>query len=152
MAWIESHQSLGTHRKLLALCEELRLPDYAAIGMLHCLWWWALDNAPQGDLAGIYDRNLAGVSHWSGKPEAWRRALVSAGWPDEQDGRRTIHDWQDYAGKLIEKRGANAARQRRFRQMKSKALRNADMAGTSPSRNGATVPIQRKHTKRKRTI
>ena len=46
MAWIESHQTLGTHRKLLALCQALHIEDTRAVGMLHYLWWWALDNAP----------------------------------------------------------------------------------------------------------
>jgi len=27
MAWIESHQSLGTHRKLMRLCRELNISD-----------------------------------------------------------------------------------------------------------------------------
>ena len=45
MAWIEVHQSLRGHKKLK--CEA------HAIGYLVCLWMWALDNAPDGNLEEI---------------------------------------------------------------------------------------------------
>ena len=51
-AWIESHQSLRDHPRKDQLAEELfvgRVPNdvanYAAVGILHYLWWWALDYA-----------------------------------------------------------------------------------------------------------
>jgi hypothetical protein len=113
MAWIESHQSLGTHKKLFALCEKLKIKRSEAIGILHLLWWWALDNAPDGDLSGVSDKVLAEVSGYidgmsirSGRRvdqrcKQYGDALRSTGFIDS-DG--TLHDWHNYAGKLIEKR------------------------------------------------
>ena len=51
MAWIESHQELRHHYKTKRLARELKVTVAAAIGHLHCLWWWAIDFAPDGDLS-----------------------------------------------------------------------------------------------------
>lgn len=106
MAFIESHQELGAHRKLLALCQLLRIDDARAVGMLHYLWWWALDNAPDGDITSIDDKVLAKVSHWRGSPSSWRGSLRQVGLVDEKDGHLFLHDWWDYAGKFIATREA----------------------------------------------
>ena len=42
MAWIELHQSLPQHRKLLALRDALGLRTPAALGHMCLLWLWAL--------------------------------------------------------------------------------------------------------------
>ncbi|MDD5081741.1 MAG: hypothetical protein PHU08_00065 [Dehalococcoidales bacterium] len=121
MAWIESHQSLATHRKLFKLCEELKIDRPTGIGLLHLLWYWALDNAPDGDLSGVPDTVLAevsgfleGRSHRFGTRfisvcSQFGSALRSAGFID-LDGK--LHDWDDYAGKLIERRKLDATRKR----------------------------------------
>ena len=115
MAWIESHQELGTHRKTMRLCTLLHIDDTRAVGMLHFLWWWALDNAPDGNLTGLTDRELAQASHWRGKPELWMSGLCQAGWVDRENETTTLHDWHDYAGKLVSKRQQNKERMRAAR-------------------------------------
>lgn len=114
MAWIESHQSLATHRKLYALCAALNISRAEAIGHLHLLWYWALDNAPDGDLSGISDQTLAEVSGFvdgmslrSGKRFEARchqcgDALRSTGFIEVDTNR--LHDWDDYAGRLVDQR------------------------------------------------
>lgn len=70
MAWIELHQSLPQHRKLLALRDALGLRTPAALGHMCLLWLWALDNAPDGDLSALPARQLAAmVADASVKPE-----------------------------------------------------------------------------------
>ena len=61
MAWIELHQALPQHRKLLALRDALRLRTPAALGHMCLLWLWALDNAPDGDLSALPPRQLAEI-------------------------------------------------------------------------------------------
>lgn len=137
MAWIESHQSLGTHRKLLALCQALHIDDTRAVGMLHYLWWWALDNAPDGDITGVSDKTLAVASHWHGTPTLWEQTLRQVGLVDGGiEERRILHNWQDYTGKLVSARERNRERQQSFRERQ----RNANVTVTSPLRNGATQP------------
>lgn len=135
MAWIESHQSLATHRKLLPFARQLGISRPEAVGTLHYLWWWALDNAPDGLLTNITPEDIAEVVYWKGNPDDLHKALCDNGWIDDGE-TPTLHDWDDYAGKLISQRKSNAEKQKRHREQ----LRNRDITVTSPSRNGATVP------------
>lgn len=134
MAWIESHQSLATHKKMVKLSRNLSRNRYETIGILHMFWWWALDNASNGQLDGIEPEDLAIAIQWDGEPNQLFDALVDCGWI-EQD-RKTIHDWFSYAGKLIEQRKQNAEKQRLWREKQ----RNQYITVMSPSCNGATVP------------
>ncbi len=136
MAWIESHQSLGTHRKLYALTDMLHIDEARAVGMLHYLWWWALDNAPDGDITGIQDKVIAKASHWRGPPSDWVNALASCGWIDSADGRQ-LHAWSDYAGKLIDRRIANTERMRIKRATNVQRTCSACAPATVPN---PTVP------------
>ena len=50
MAWIQVHQQLKDHRKLLAAADELEIEPPHMLGLLTSFWLWALDNAPSGSL------------------------------------------------------------------------------------------------------
>lgn len=128
MAWIELHQTVWTHRKTLLLGHALDLPPaYAAAHMLQ-LWCWALDNAPDGDLSGLPPAVIAAGAGWTGDPGQFVDAAVDAGFLDREDDCLLIHDWYDYAGKLIEKRQQDAERKRRAR---TTAKRRQDVQWTS---------------------
>lgn len=133
MAWIELHQAVWTHRKTLILADLLGLdPTYAAAHMVR-LWTWALDNAPTGDLSQLPDRVIAYGSGWTGEPSVFAQALLESGWLDgDADGHLLIHDWDDYAGRLIEKRQTDAERMRRYRA-------GATDESTPPSKGSANV-------------
>ncbi len=120
MAWIESHQSLGSHMKLRRLARTLGITKAQAIGHLHYLWWWALDGAPSGDLSAFSPLELAEVCEWQGDVDVFLAALRDCGWLDP-DGR--IHNWDRYVGRIVAFREHNRKRQRRRR----KALRNGDV-------------------------
>lgn len=153
MAWIELHQSLPTHRKTIEAAAELDVPPVQMVGHLCCLWLWSLDNAEDGVLVTSRARNalrnstIASASHWTGDPDAYVAALLAVGYLDQNDEALRIHDWDDYAGRLLSARKANRDRQRRHRQ-KQKTTTNDDptdndnVTVTSPSRNGATVPYR----------
>lgn len=98
MAWIESHSTLRTHKKLKPLCDALNISRVEAIGTLHCLWWWAVDNRETGDLAGLFDRDIAAACDWSGDPKKLIKALKNTGWITQDD---QLKDWLDYAGRLV---------------------------------------------------
>lgn len=151
MAWIESHQSLLNHRKTGRLARALNVSKVTAVGHLHAFWWWCMDNAPTGMLAGIDPEDIADGAAWEGEPKAFIDALVYAGFVDSVPGEECVHDWMDYAGKLIEKREKDAERKRLARHSDSPAPSRtpqqpvhrtstghpADGAGTVPNR---TVP------------
>lgn len=134
MAWIESHQTLRDHPKTKRLCRLLELPRPMVVGYLHLLWWWALDYAPTGDLSSFGDDDIADAIDWPGDPTALVSALIESGFVDAD---RMIHDWGDYAGRLIERRRANADRMREARAHRS--------ARTEDTRAGH---VQRTHSAR----
>ena len=122
MAWIESHQSLATHRKLLRMMTLLEVDKPTAIGYLHLLWWWGLDNVPpSGSLKGISAPEIAHVVGWQGVATKLEEALLSSGFIDKNTKRGKarahlqIHDWPEYAGKLCAARAKNRERMKRAR-------------------------------------
>lgn len=114
MAWIESHQTLLKHPKVFRFARILGISKAEAIGRLHMLWWWSLDYAQDGDLSRYYPDEIAEASDWSEDPELLVTALIQSGFCDDDPLR--LHDWNDYAGKLIERREKNAERQRESRK------------------------------------
>lgn len=121
--WVESHQSLRNHPKVKKAARIAGINEFEMIGRLHCLWWWALDYAPDGNLTNYSDDDIEAAVDWQGQPGLFARALIDCGFNGHgglinvtQDSRE-IHDWFDYAGKLLERRAANADRMREARAM-----------------------------------
>jgi hypothetical protein len=126
MAWIESHQELRQHPKVIKTARALGVSKAAMIGHLHCLWWWALDYAQDGNLSAFDAADIAEAADWEGDAQVFVDALfVSArignkpGLLEIIDGDLCIHDWWDYAGKLIDKRKTDAERKRQGRRKDS---------------------------------
>lgn len=111
MAWIESHQEIAAHPKTRKLAQTLRIPKAQAIGHLHCLWWWALDYAVDGDLSRYDTADIALGAEWDGDPDVFVDALVdagsrgSSGFLDVGDDGYVIHDWDEHTGMLRAARG-----------------------------------------------
>ncbi|MDP2948893.1 MAG: hypothetical protein Q8P22_05080 [Chloroflexota bacterium] len=122
MAWIESHQNLQRHPKTLRAAAKLGVPVPTLIGHLHCLWWWCLDFAEDGDLTGFDHAEIAQAAMWDDDATAFVNALLQCGQANRpgflemNTGHLLIHDWSDYTGRLIERRKADAARKRAVRR------------------------------------
>jgi len=112
VAWIESHQELGRHPKTKKFARLLGISLPAAVGHLHYFWWWAMDYAQDGDLSRYEITDIAEACEWEGEPEKLWEALIQVGFVDEEI---RIHDWCDYAGRLLEKREQNKERKRKSR-------------------------------------
>ncbi|MDY7990661.1 hypothetical protein UY286_08760 [Paenibacillus polymyxa] len=118
MAWIESHQGTDRHPKTRKLCRKLGISTPAAVGHLHMFWWWAMDFAQDGDISRYGPDDIADAIEWDGDSVQLYTALVEAGFIDETEAGREIHDWYAYAGRLIERRAADAERKRNSRSGK----------------------------------
>ena len=112
MAWIESHQEVGRHPKTKKLARLLGVSLPAAVGHIHYLWWWALDFAQDGSLDKYDDDDIADALQWDGEASQLIDALIASGHIDVTDTGLVIHDWIDYAGKLLERREKDRARKR----------------------------------------
>ena len=116
MAWIELHQTLPSHRKTLRLMSRLRLRRSQVVGHLTLLWLWALDNAKDGALDGVSERELAQVADFNPKRAGELvDALVDAGFLDRAGEKLRIHDWEDYGGTLEESRKKLRERRKRYK-------------------------------------
>lgn len=117
MAWIESHQSLAKHRKLMRLAALLGVSRVQLVGHLHYLWWWGIDNADiDGHMGDVTPLEIADAAEWEGDAEEFVGALVQVGFLDEDEhGHYVLHDWYDYAGKLNERRAKDRERKRAAR-------------------------------------
>lgn len=131
MAWIESHQSVATHPKTKRLARILQISIPELVGHLHLLWWWALDFAPDGSLDRYDVHDIADAVMWEGNPQDFVDALITAGYIDRDESGLCIHDWHDYAGKLLDRRASDAARK--------KALRSAPSSGERSDKTPAGI-------------
>lgn len=124
MGWIESHQSLGRHPKLLRLSLELQIHKAQAVGHLKYLWWWALDYAPNGDLSGFSAQEISTAAEWPGDPTKFFETLKNIKWLDNDN---KLHDWQEYSGAYFSSR----KRQKKYRNK----LRNSYVTVTATGHN-----------------
>ena len=111
MAWIESHDNLAGHPKTRKAARSLGVSIPTMMGHLHLLWHWCLSYAEDGDLSGYDAADIAEAVMWDGDPDQFIEALLNCGpagkagfLERDEQGRLRVHDWYDYAGKLIEKR------------------------------------------------
>ena len=104
MAWIESHQTLGHHPKTQELATLLHCTLPAAVGYLHYLWWWSLDFAQDGFIAKRSVTVVKVACFYTGPGPRFFDALVRAGFVETRDDGWVIHDWLEYAGRLVVKR------------------------------------------------
>lgn len=126
MAWIESHQGTDRHPKTRKFCRRLGLSVPAAVGHLHMFWWWAMDFAEDGDISKFEAEDIADAMEYDGDSEALLTAMIDAGFIDETQSGRAIHDWYDYAGKLIERRKNDALRKANSRKKSGDILANSN--------------------------
>lgn len=145
MAWIESHQELSRHPKTKRLARRLDDTVRGTVGLLHMLWWWAMDYAPDGNLTRYESEDIADAVMWDGDPDTLINALVEVGFIDDGDDGLYIHDWNEYAGRLIDKREQNAERKRKSRERQKPVTRTSrGQAQDDRESHRATVPNQTK--------
>lgn len=137
VAWIEVHQAVFSHRKTFELATLLGVDETYAAGHLIRLWTWALDNAPDGDLSKLSDRAIAYGAGWRHQTTLFVQALTDAGW---LDGDRSIHDWSEYAGRLVERRRLDAERKREQRQSIGRPMDGSKTADRTAIGVRRTVP------------
>lgn len=122
MAWFEAHDTLGRHPKTLRLARLLNKDRRWAVGMLHDLFAWGLSAADRdGNLPGLTKADIAAALDVQRVRPDPVQALADSGFLELHGDTYAIHDWYDYAGKLMERREVEREKLRRFRQRKTTA-------------------------------
>ena len=126
MAWIESHEEMGEHRKTHKFCQLLNTAVRtgvgtavatgattgvaAAVGHLHLLWHYTLRTAWEtGDLNGKLPEAIAKACWWNGDPDVFINALIESGYIDRD---MKVHQWTEYAAEIIYQRQYNRDRRK----------------------------------------
>ena len=132
MAWIELHQSTIRHPKIIRAAATLGVSRLLIVGHLAALWCWALDAKPDG--GPLTDLDIRTGAEW-GERKDFTAALVDAGLLDAETDGLWIHDWDEYAGRLIRQRAMARDRARRSRGESPQRARSvrAEFASTQPN-------------------
>jgi hypothetical protein len=156
MAWIESHQHLDKNGKLLELANSLQINKYQAIGHLNALWWWALDNAEDGDISRFSSVTVTQACGWSeyikdeidlsrinevtnrNKAEDFVPALIKCGFLDQEKDGLWIHNWSEYTERYFKSIKAN----KRIREQTKKRVERfrSCNASVTQKKRSVTVP------------
>jgi hypothetical protein len=110
VAWIESHTTLRTNAKLVALAVGLRMKPVHVMGHLHALWHTALDQRPDGDFSSWTDDRIAAAADYSAGAPQFVQQLQTHVWLGYRNAtgklipgtERLIHDWLDYVGTYLQ--------------------------------------------------
>ncbi len=97
----------------------LGVNKYQVIGHLQALWWWGIDNATlTGDLKkGTSAGTIAQAAGWSQDAEKFLEVLIQVQFVDSLRTHLRLHNFYDYAGKLLTKRIQNRDRMRAARAL-----------------------------------
>lgn len=115
MAWFAAYDTLPTHPKTLMLARLLKISRFEAVGVLWSLFAWGLVAAGKnGELPGMTAEDVSSAVGWTKKSNL-AGALLECGYLDFDGKDFAIHDWYDYAGKLMDKREADREKMRRSR-------------------------------------
>jgi len=98
MPWIESHQKLRNHPKLLSLCAKTGWDQHEAIGKLHIFWWWVLDYAEDGDLSKYNPEVFLGEIRGEISTKNLLKIFQDLKFIEKNF---FVHDWLDYAGRYL---------------------------------------------------
>ena len=119
--WMKVETVLTDHPKTRALAKIWGCHRYTVAGFLLALWAYCIEYQDDGDTSELPDElldELAAPCHATviGTVTPAREALQRVGFLDP-DGQ--IHDWDDYAGALLDQRGRDRRRQAERRKLES---------------------------------
>lgn len=105
MAWIESHEEIGDHKKTHRLSAQLGCSIPTAVGLVHLLWHYTLKVAwKDGDLSEFTPPVIARACWFDGDPFLLIEALKESEFIDKN---MFVHEWKEYAKHIIYQRKYN---------------------------------------------
>lgn len=77
--WIQVYSNILTHDKTYALAEQLKIPNYGAVGLMVSLWSWAATMPPNGDITAYPKRAIADAADGLGGRISFIRCCCQLG-------------------------------------------------------------------------
>lgn len=131
--WIRVHANLATKPVTLRAAGELRVSQNEAIGLLVRFWGQMSQHGANGSVSTLSDLEIETWSGWRGKRGVFASFLRAA--HTDADGR--VNEWDDFAGKLEDRRAKDRDRKRKSRGQDADSPR--DVTGDSiPTRANDT--------------
>lgn len=127
MAWIELHDTLPDHPKVIRASASLKIDKDAFTGKLIRLWVWALNNREDGRLLEEEEDTIAEIMRFKGKPAGLIAALLDARLIEKTEDGYRIHDWEEHVSMLMAKREKKRAQTReRVKRNREKVLHDVE--------------------------
>jgi len=145
MSWIQIDVTIREHDKIYNLADTLKIPDSHAVGLMVCLWTWAVSAAPDGDITNFPPRALAKAAGWDKKPELFLEAICSPAsmFVEQIDGHLVFRNWDKRAALLMDaiERGKENTRKRvqRYRERKAAKANVTYNANASQNTDSSAV-------------
>lgn len=93
------------HPKIADLCIKTGLQKWQAVGLLECIWEFACEFSPQGDIGKWTDEQIAEAIGFREDPRKIVANLVESGWLDTDSKHRlVIHGWEEHCPRFIKQR------------------------------------------------
>lgn len=119
--------------KFNSLKKQLKLPNYAVIGLLESFWMLACQTADDGDLSKYSNQELADNAEYDKDANELIEALVTTRWLDRDGNKLLVHDWEEHCPKFVRDRKAK----REQRATKPRELQKPSAHGGNLSPNVA---------------
>ena len=144
--WIQVYSNILTHDKTYALAEQLKIPNYSAVGLMVSLWSWAAINAPDGNITAYPKRAIAEAAGWNKGADKFYQVLLDVRLIEQtEEGRTVIRNWERYASLLIdmmdEQKKKTTERVRKHRQKKSGSSNVTDTSKDEAKDNSCNVTV-----------
>jgi len=91
------------HVKMDRLAKCLKVPRYAAVGILESFWHMTATKAPSGDISKLTPEDVSFYVQWDREPTELIEALVACRWLDRDGDQLLVHDWQEHAEDSVKK-------------------------------------------------
>lgn len=114
--WIRVHSNARNLKVVWRAVEFLGVSPEAAVGLLVVLWGQVAQHSENGHIDNVPDAQLEGWVGWTGEPGRFARFVREK---HAVDGR--IREWDDYAGKLEERREKDRERKATRRGLRDSA-------------------------------
>lgn len=121
MAWIEVHQELRSHPKIVRTSARLKKPLAETLGYLVSLWLWACAYARNGDLTNFTSEE---ISMGCNAPDIkdMKKILIETRWLDEIDSKILIHDWKKHGVRVLEQSKKRMRKSRRDNELPKRTV------------------------------